>query len=329
MTGKVIKIIILFNLTLLSQITTAQLNESLDYTIYHQRIVDTEMLIASENYKSALQIYEELFEKYEFIFLRDYQIATQLALFLKDEQKAKRFLLNGIKAGWKIQSIRKNEYLDKLRKSKDWKSIKKQYPTLNAQYESSLNQEQRKRVKKMFSKDQWKAVGALLRLSSKAQDKYAEKTFAPHSEKQIAELLNILNQHAYPGEKSIGNDFWMSTIISHHNSISSSYNRKDTLYQYLKPKLKIALKTGRISAFEFTLIDEWYRATKEDKEEPTYGILEGPLRKDLDRTNTLRESVFLRSIEVHNTLIDVQEKTGMNFYLDGHPWSAVRIEIRE
>ncbi|MFD1316449.1 hypothetical protein [Namhaeicola litoreus] len=323
------KIIILFNLILFCQVTTTQANESLDYTIYHQRAVDAEILIASENYKDALQVYEELFEKYEFIFLRDFQIATQLALFLNDEQKSKRLLINGIKSGWKIKSIRNNNFLDKIRKGKDWKSIKKQYHALNELYESTLNQRLRKRVKKMFSKDQRKAIRALFAFSSKAQDRYAEKKFAPHSEKQISEFLDILNNYGYPGEKFIGNDFWMSTILSHHNSISNAYNRKDTLYQNLKPKLKIALKKGEISAFEFALIDEWYRASKNDKEEPTYGILEGPLRKDLNRTNKLREIIFLRPIEVHNKLVDIQDKTGMNFYLDGHPWSAAKIEIRE
>lgn len=45
-------------------------------------------------------------------------------------------------------------------------------------------------------------------------------------------------------------------------------------------------------------------------------------------TNQLRKRGYLRSIEVHNKLVGIQEKTGMNFYLDGHPWFAGRIEIR-
>jgi hypothetical protein len=309
-------------------VITTKANENLDYTNYHQRIVDAETLIAFENYKDALQVYEELFEKYEFVFLRDYQIATQLALFLNDEQKAKTLLINGIKSGWTIKSIRKNDVLYKLRKSEDWKSIKKQYHYLNEKYESTINQELRKRVKKMFSKDQWKAIGALFTISSEAQDRYAEKKFAPQSEKQMKEFLVIFNEYGYPGEKLVGNDFWMSTILSHHNSISTAYNNKDTLYQSIKPKLSNALKTGQISAFEFAMIDEWYRAVTNDDKELTYGILEGPLQKDLKETDKLRRTVYLRPIEVHNKLVDIQEKTGMDFYLGGHPWEAGKIEIR-
>lgn len=309
-------------------VNTIQANGKLDYTIYHKRVVDAETLIASENYKDALNVYENLFEKYEFIFLRDYQIATQLALFLNDEQKANSLLIKGIKSGWTMKSIKKNEFLDKLRESEDWKFIKKQYSKLNKHYTSSLNGDVRKRVKKMYSKDQWKAFGALFRLSSKAQDKYAERTFAPHSEKQINDFLDILLEYGYPGEKLIGNEFWMSTILSHHNSISTDYNTKDTLYKSFKPKLKSALENGEISAFSYIMIEEWYRAVVSEKSLPTYGILDGPFQNNLTKTNKLRASFYLRSVGVHNRLVDIEEKSGMNFYLDGHPWEKGKIEIR-
>lgn len=321
----VTKITILIKLILTCCLTQIQAQQSLNYTFYHQRVVDVETLIASEKYEEALQAYESLFEQYEFTFLRDYQIATQLALYLNDDEKAKSLLIKGIQSGWTMKSIRKNGYLRKLRKREDWNFIKKQYHSLNAQYESSLNQNLKESVKKMFSKDQWKALGALLTFNSDAQDRYAEKKFAPHSKKQIAAFLEIIDEYGYPGEKLIGNNFWMSTILSHHNSISTAYNKKDTLYEIIKPKLWLALEKGQISAFEYVLIDEWCRATKEDK---TYGILDGPLLKDLESTNQLRKQAYLRSIEVHNKLIDIQGKTGMSFYLDGHPWSAGKIEIR-
>lgn len=128
----------------------------------------------------------------------------------------------------------------------------------------------------MFLKDQWKAIGALFSFNDKAQDRYAEKKFAPQSERQIAEFSNIFKDYGYPGEKLIGNDFWMSTILSHHNSISQYYNKKDTIYPRLRPQLKDALKKGQISPFEFALIDDWYYSTKSEKKKPTYGILNAP-----------------------------------------------------
>ena len=79
-------------------------------------------------------------------------------------------------------------------------------------------------------------MGALFRIGSKSQDNYAENKFAPHSEQQISELRDILLEIGYPGEKLIGNDYWVSTILSHHNSISQAYNKKDRLYPELKPQ---------------------------------------------------------------------------------------------
>ena len=255
---------------------SAQTTENLDYTNYHKRVVEAETWIAAENYTAAIQVYEELFNQYEFAFRRDYQIATQLALFLKDEAKAQSLLNKGITAGWTLKSIRKNTFLKPIRPSK------KHYNNLRASYENSLNQDIRKQVKKLFTKDQRKALGAFIRFSDKAQNRYAEAKFAPHSEQQLEKATSIIENYGYPGENLIGNNFWMSTILSHHNSISTPYNRKDTLYQKLQPKLLNALKIGQISAFEYVLIDEWYRASINQENLPTYGILDGPSEKDLD-----------------------------------------------
>lgn len=300
-----------------------------DYRKYHQQVIKAETFIASENYPDALLIYEQLFQDYEFIFLRAYQIATQLALHLNEQQKVKQFLELGILSGWEMKSIKRNNYLKKWRKEKDWTSIKKAYPTLRKQYESGLNQSLQKQVKKMFSKDQWKALGALFHFSSKGQDKYAERKFAPHSEQQINKLLAILEKHGYPGEKLIGNNYWMSTIISHHNSISQAYTQQDTFYPNLKPKLKLALQTGQISPFEYASIDDWYLTVKNGHRQPFYGILNAPSQKELSTINALRTSVFLRSIETRNQLITIEEKTGMDFYLASDPWFEENIEIRE
>jgi len=297
--------------------------------MYHQRVIEAEILIVSQNHEGALQVYEELFENYDFVFLREYQIATQLALYLNDEEKAIRFLTKGIRSGWRMKSIRRNVYLSKLRATKKWKTIKKQYRNLTKQYASHLNESLRNRVKRMFSKDQWKVIGALFSFSDKAQDRYAEKKFAPQSEKQIAEFSVIFKDYGYPGEKLIGNGFWMSTILSHHNSISKDYNEKDTLYPRLMPQLKDALKKGQISPFEVASIDDWYLSTKSDKDKPTYGILNAPTQGKLLETNGLRKAVYLRPIEIRNELIEIQKKTGIDFYMNEDSWIEGQIEIWE
>lgn len=292
-----------------------------DYKWYHQQVGKAEKLIINENYSAVLAIYEELFSTYDFVFLKEYKIATQLALYLKKEDLANQYLEQGILSGWTKKAIKKNVLLNHFRSDKQyWRALKKNYPIWRRKYEQNLDDDLRKKVKRMFGKDQRKAIRALLHFSSKGQDKYAEKIFAPHSEEQMAELFGILDKHGYPGERLIGNDFWMSTIISHHNSISKDYALQDTLYLNLKPKLKMALLQGQISPFEFAGIDMWCRSMNKDNKGAVYGILQSTSTTHLQATNELRAAIFLRSVETRNKLLDIEEKTGMNFYLQGHPW---------
>ena len=44
----------------------------------------------------------------------------------------------------------------------------------------------------MFRRDQKKAMIALFRIGSKAQERYGTKVFGPHSKNQIFELIEIL-----------------------------------------------------------------------------------------------------------------------------------------
>ena len=307
-------------------INCAQAQEA-DYSLYHKQIMNAEILIGSENFNGALKVYNEVFSDFDFVFLRDCKIASQLALYKGEVGLAFQYLRRAVSSGWDMKQIKKNDYLKKMQKLPDWQDFEKEYPKLHADYESSLNSELRSRVQKMFSKDQKKALGALFTIGSKGQDKYAEKKFAPHSEEQMKELIEILSDFGYPGEKLIGNDFWVSTILSHHNSISQDYARKDTIYLYLKPELRKALIRGEVSPFELALIDEWQRSTLAQGSYEGYGILDPPTKSTLQNTNDLRSEQFLRSVETRNALVDIQDKTQMDFYLPGEGWIRGKIEV--
>ena len=300
-----------------------------DYKDYHLQVIEAEQYIASDQYAEALKVYETLIDSYKFVFKRDYQIAAQLAIYLEETEKTAQLLRKGITAGWTKKSIRKNKYLAGFRKTEAWKEIRKDYKKFRNQYEASLDAELRNRVKELFSRDQKKAFAALFTFGSKAQDRYAEKKFAPHSERQMAQVSSIMEEYGYPGEKLIGNDFWMSTIVSHHNSISQKYVVKDTLYPEMQDDLQQALKKGQISPFEYALMDEWYRTIKSGwQAHDGYGILNPPYEKSLPAFNLLREKCFLRPIELRNKLVEIEEKTGMDFYLPGGPWIDGKIEIK-
>jgi len=189
-----------------------------------------------------------------------------------------------------------------------------------------IDESLREKVQLMFKKDQKEALGALFRIGDKAQEKYAIKKFAPHSEAQIKELIIILENQGYPGEQLIGNDYWMSTIIGHHNSITQEYAKKDTLYNFIKPKLIRAIDKGQISPYEFALFDDWQKAVVSDRTEPGYGFLNSPVQSTLLKTDELRQAIGLRPVALRNKLIDVENKTGINFYLPDWVKGKIMIE---
>jgi hypothetical protein len=250
------------------------------------------------------------------LFLRDIKVATKLSAFEKDYKSGLKFIRLGIKAGWTLESINKNENLRSLTEQRGWAKIMSAYDSLHKIYLSRLNFQVKEQVHEMFKKDQKKAFGAFIRIGQKSKRRYSEKKFAPHSEHQLEKLEQILNEYGYPGEQLIGNNLWGSVILSHHNSISVSYNSKDTLYAHLKPKLLNALKQGEISPYELAQIEDWRIAALNDHELTSYGFL-GTIPDDsaLDIVNKNRTEIGLRSIDLRNNLIDVENETGMDLHL--------------
>lgn len=299
--------------------TAQPASDKSNYLTYHRSINDAEKLIAAQQYGEALVIYRQLLSTYDFVFLRDYRIATQLALHTGNPTEAFVFLKKGIASGWTLKSIKKNKFLKKLRSSGDWETVKQQYDSLHVIYQARLNPAVRASAKKMFGKDQWKALGGLFAFGEKARNRYASRKFAPQSEKQLARLNQIIDVQGYPGERLIGNNFWVATILSHHNSMTVEHTRSDTLYPNIRPKLLRAIQSGQMSPYEFAFIDDWYITIGSDRQKKGYGYLDSLTETERIRANQLRQETGLRSIEVRNQLIDVQQQTGMNFYLPSRP----------
>ncbi len=300
-----------------------------DYTNYHGKVIEAENFIVREDYAGASEIYEELFQKYEFVFLRDIKVATQLALHIGEEDRAFDYLRKGIEGGWEVKEIRKNKFLTELRRDVRWRVVENDYDSLRSRYLQRLNTDLRDEVHTMFKKDQGKAFIGLFALGNKARDRYASRKFAPHGRKQMAHFEKIMAQHGYPGEKLIGNNYWMETVLVHHDSMTAVLARQDTIYPRLRPRLLRAVELGQMSPSEFAIIDNWYIAVKSERRESSYGNLEGIIntKAELVWANELRRKIGLRSVEKRNELIDIQAKTGMNFYLPEWPDRNQKIEI--
>ncbi len=302
-----------------------QSEDSRDYFTYHSRVNQAEVHLSQGHFEQALNAYEEIFETYDFVFGRDYKIAVQLALYQKEDKRALEFLQKAFRNGLDLKEVRKLPSLKKLRTTPGWANLENSYDSLSAASPNPVDLPTREMVRSMYKKDQKKAMGALLRIGDKAQIAYAEKTFAPHSEKQLTQLKGIISRGGYPGEKRIRNDYWASTILSHHNSISRAYNQKDSLYPKLKPLLLQALKDGDISPYELAMIEDWKIATVSAWSEPGYGYLNAPKAATLHHTDSLRQAIGLRSVALRNQLVAQEAETGMDFFLPD--WVPGKIEI--
>lgn len=290
-------------------------NDQNDYIIYHQTVTKAQQLIARKHYKEALLLYEQVFDHYPFVFSRDYKVATQLALQVGQQQQTLSYLKKAIATGWTMSDIRKNPLVTTLRSGPQWRAIEQQYDSLSALYQNGGNQAVRARVERMFKKDQRKALLALFRIGA-TQERYAEKRFAPHSEQQMAQLLPIIDQYGYPGERLIHNGYWAAVMLSHHNSISKAYTLKDTVYPHLRPKLMNALKSGQLSPYEYAMIDDWYMAVKTNGQETHFGYLSSALTAQAKaKVDQCREAIGLSSLETISLLADLQQQTGFNCYL--------------
>lgn len=299
----------------------------INYLDYHNEIIKYEQLIAARKFKESIHGFDSLFNQFDFIFLRDFKLATELSAFEKDISSGFRFMRLGILNGWTLKDIEKNDKLSIFRDDPQWKSLLSEYDSLHNQYLIRINNELKDQVHDMFKNDQKKALGALFRMGQKSKVKYAENKFVPHSEKQLNQLNEILDLYGYPGEQLIGNNWWTSVILSHHNSISVKYNSKDTLYAHIKPKLIVALKTAEISPIELATIKDWRTAVLNGHQLSSFGFL-GAIPNDsvFAVVNKNRADTGIRSIELRNDLLDIEKETGMNLYLP-KDWQKGKITV--
>ncbi|QNR23847.1 hypothetical protein [Croceimicrobium hydrocarbonivorans] len=297
-----------------------------DYRIYHARIIEAEELISQENYQAALTQYEDLFADYDFIFLRDYKIAAQISFLIGDKEKGLLYLKKAIANGWEWTEFKEHKFLNQHLLAADWKSIEDQYEDLRSQFLNRIDVSLRARVQAMFEKDQELAYEAYIIEDEQEQEKFIAENFPRHSEVQLAKLLEILETKGYPGEYLIGNDFWVSTILSHHNSQGLEYVKTDSLFDFIKPKLKQYLKLGYISPYEMALPEDWKGTILSEGEDSPYGYLVPPKRSNISRINKARNAIGLGSVELRNKLIAIEAKTGISLYLPD--WVEGKIEIK-
>lgn len=290
-----------------------------DYSSYHAEVYQAEELIVQQSFAEALNIYRSLFETYDFIFVRDYKVATQIAWYLSFESEAFDYLRLAIAGGWEMKSIKRNKFLKDLRHQQEWSVIKSQYDSLRNVFNQNIRQEMRAEVREMSLRDQRKALGAVFRLGSKSQDRFGKNKFAPLNEKHLLRVMEIIENDGFPGEKLVGYEPWGQGIVSRHNSISQAYCKSDTLYPLLRPILLSSINKGNLSPASFAWIDDWFITVEGGWSKGSYGYVKPLKKNEISKSNEIRAQIGLRKVETRNQLIDIQNKNQMDFYLPIRP----------
>ncbi|MCR9248880.1 MAG: hypothetical protein NXI20_00595 [bacterium] len=287
-----------------------------NYLDYHRKVTNCEQLITQEKYGAALTCLDSIFSEFDFIFLREIKLATELSIFQNDYLAAFKYLRIGISNGWSIKRIKSSKSLQILQEEPEWFELESNYDSLIQIYKNRINTDVRNQVRQMVKKDQKMAIGAFIRIREKSQNKYTRNKFAPHSERQMSRFQDILEKHGYPGEKIAGHNLWASIIVCHHNSISPDYNSKDTLYTSMRPWVLKALEKGEISPYEFAQMEDWKTAVLNDHKRSSFGFIgDVGSEENLMEINQNRSAVGMRSTHLRNQLLDIEKSTGLNLYL--------------
>ena len=84
----------------------SQAHAQQNYFKYHQQVNEINTSISEERYEAALKTYYELFSAYSFIFLRDYKVASQLAMKVGHKDQVFKMIRKGIASGWGWKSLK-------------------------------------------------------------------------------------------------------------------------------------------------------------------------------------------------------------------------------
>lgn len=81
-----------------------------------------------------------------------------------------------------------------------------------------------------------------------------------------------------------------------------------------------------MSAFEYALMVDWKTAVESNRQETAFGFLGSTQEeKCIQQANEIRNETCLRNVPLRNTLVEVEQESGSNFYLSGASWQEEKI----
>ncbi|OYQ52203.1 hypothetical protein [Flavobacterium aurantiibacter] len=164
-------------------------NSQSDYFVYHSKINDAEIAYFMNNKPNeCLALYDEVFDCYDFVFLKDLLNAAQIAIF--NNKNYEKYLMRSFEFGLKIDDL-------------------KMFPLFSSVY---IQYKNNKKIKKIFEearlrylqKIDFEYLDYIYSLAINDQvDKY-KKGYEKRIDIVFQRLINVIKSKGFPSEKLLG-----------------------------------------------------------------------------------------------------------------------------
>lgn len=309
---KTIKILLLLSYC---QVAIAQHN----YLEYHSEINKAEELFTHERFHESLTKYDSVFQKFEYVFLKDYIIAAQIAILSGENTKATEWLKIALSQGYDCNCLNRISVFKDYIKSDQWKDLAANDVNLKTQYQKNINLDLHYEFHHRYKQEQ----------ESKGQrKKYVSIVYSNYFR-----IKSLMDSIPFPSERIIGIDdesiFPTSSGGKLRNCEASNSKVIPTLLHYDNPitdigfkKFEEAIISGHLHPRQFAYIysfeTNYVSRLSENKYQnpprlPKYwfNYAFGKQTGNLKQVNIDRESFGICSLEIDKAKIEIAEQYGL------------------
>ncbi len=110
-----------------------------DYLVYHDYINRGDEKIIEEDFSSALILYDSAFSQFEYVFVKDFVMAAQLAAILEERARCMEYIIQAMNGGYKLYCIEELYYIRQLLTDLDWDQLREDESKCRKKYMSSVD----------------------------------------------------------------------------------------------------------------------------------------------------------------------------------------------
>lgn len=290
------------------------LEEQPDYFNYHKAVNQAEEYIVEEDFASAQQTLEVALMQFDFCFVKDLLLASQINLILGNKERSINWAKRALQGGYLLTCLQQIPVFQRYYTPSDWEDLDTSFPELRKEYLKGIDIELLNEFSRRYTVEQ------------EAKRTTTYQVVVQSNFDRIKQLLN--SGPGFLGEAQLGLDY---SNLSDGISDCDAGNSKVivTLLHYAYPVAEIgeghfleAIAQGRLHPREFARIYTFERqkvsvlyrdAKKPDRSLPDYqfNFPFGPKLADLEQVNKDRARFGIGQYEVDQRKKAIELKYGL------------------